>query len=56
MPGWLRAAGLSYHGRADRWRGDGLRAVSRGQEFVTDIDGNAEAQAWLAARLAEMGG
>ena len=55
VPRWLKAAGLSYHGRAERWDGDGLRAVSRGQEFVTDITGNAEAQAWLSARLAEMG-
>jgi len=55
VPDWLRTAGLSYHGRADRWQGDGLRAVSRGQEFVTDIAGNAQAQAWLATRLAEMG-
>ena len=48
VPGWMKACGLSYHGRADRWTEDGfLRSVSRGQEFVCDVSGCAEAQDWL---------
>jgi hypothetical protein len=36
VPLWLRAAGLTYHGRSDRWLSDGtLTVVGRGQEFST---------------------
>ena len=48
VPSWLRDAGLTYHGDRARWRPDGtLRTVARGQEFVTDIAGSAEAAVWL---------
>ena len=48
VPAWLRAAGLTYHGRENRWFDDEtLQVVSRGQEFITDITGNLEANAWL---------
>ena len=53
VPSWLRDAGLTYHGDRARWRPDGtLHAVARGQEFVTDISGSAEAAAWLRRILA----
>ncbi len=42
---------LSYHGAAERWvRSAGdvrLRAVTRGQEFVLDLDAYAEILGWL---------
>ena len=48
VPAWLRRAGLTYHGRRDRWEDpDTLRTVGRGQEFVTDIGGDDEPLAWL---------
>jgi putative DNA base modification enzyme with NMAD domain len=48
VPRWLRSAGLTYHPRADCWRGDAsLRVVGRGQEFISDISGNSEAAEWL---------
>lgn len=48
VPAWLSETGLSYHGRPDRWLPGGrLRAVSRGQEFVTDIGERADARRWL---------
>jgi hypothetical protein len=52
VPAWLHSAGLTYHGRSDRWKGDEfLNVVGRGQEFVSDISGNAEAAAWLEATI-----
>lgn len=48
VPYWLRAAGLTYHGRVDRWCGDAtLTVVGRGQEFVSDISKTPDAVAWL---------
>lgn len=50
VPPWLSSAGLTYHGRAERWREDSqLEIVSRGQEFVTDIGDRAEPARWLDA-------
>ena len=50
VPAWMRRAGLSYHGDADRWSEDGrrLQAVSRGQEFVTNVADAPEALQWLS--------
>ena len=48
VPPWLRDAGFTYHGNPARWRSDGtLHAVARGQEFIADAAGSAEAAAWL---------
>ena len=48
VPPWLREAGLTYHGRAERWKGDDtLVAVGRGQEFVADISDIPKAKRWL---------
>lgn len=48
VPNWLRGMGLTYHGRPDRWRGDGrLTVVGRGQEFVSDISNAPDAAVWL---------
>jgi hypothetical protein len=47
VPHW-RAAGLTYHGRSDRWLSDTtLMVVGRGQEFVSDISMTPDAAAWL---------
>ncbi|GAA0270532.1 hypothetical protein GCM10009127_08280 [Alteraurantiacibacter aestuarii] len=59
VPAWMERSGLSYHGRADRWHGDGiLQSVSRGQEFVADIGvgdaGDADAHEWAHRMLALM--
>ncbi|MEO1968924.1 MAG: hypothetical protein ABGW87_09450 [Sphingomonadaceae bacterium] len=52
-PAWLKPGGLSYHDRADRWlRGERLRAVSRGQEFVADVGRRQAPRDWLAAVIA----
>ena len=52
VPPWLRDAGLTYHGRPDRWEGDDiLNVVGRGQEFVTNIAGVAEAEDWVQSIL-----
>ena len=48
VPSWLREAGLTYHGKPDRWPADGiLQSVARGQEFISDIGGFPEAEIWL---------
>lgn len=48
IPPWLRSAGLTYHTRPDRWDGDEtLHVVARGQEFISNVSGSAEAAAWL---------
>jgi hypothetical protein len=48
VPTWLSAAGLTYHGRADRWSGnDTLVVVGRGQEFVSNISERPDAEIWL---------
>jgi hypothetical protein len=48
VPRWLRAAGLTYHSRSDRWFDDTtLTIVGRGQEFISDISKIPAATAWL---------
>jgi len=48
VPPWLRTAGLTYHGRLDRWVGEEtLVTVAKGQEFVSDISTTPEASIWL---------
>lgn len=54
-PAWLNpnmgGTGLSYHA-PHRWTADGrLQAASRGQEFVSDIGGRTDAEAWIADLL-----
>lgn len=57
VPSWLKRAGLSYHGKQSRWGDDDtLQVVGRGQEFVTDVTGNMEANAWLNKILKEIRG
>ncbi|WP_427964718.1 hypothetical protein [Altererythrobacter sp.] len=54
-PEWLRLGELSYHDRADRWlRGQRLRSVARGQEFVADVGRRRAPREWLARILAEI--
>ncbi|MGB3471313.1 MAG: hypothetical protein WBA51_10870 [Erythrobacter sp.] len=54
-PDWLKRGGLSYHDRADRWlRGNRLRSVSRGQEFVADIGTRKAPRAWLEQVIEEI--
>src|SRR5262249_31160257 len=48
VPPWLRAAGLTYHGRPERWDGSAtLVVVGRGQEFISDISNTPDAAVWL---------
>jgi hypothetical protein len=48
VPPWLRATGLTYHRRNDRWEDPGTLIVAgRGQEFVCDISGRLDAKDWL---------
>ncbi|HEX7851675.1 MAG TPA: hypothetical protein VF485_18225, partial [Sphingomonas sp.] len=48
VPSWLRPAGLSFHGKPERWLADDrLEVVARGQEFVADIGDDAVAREWL---------
>lgn len=56
VPGWLaESRDLSFHGNPARWLdGNRLQTVGRGQEFVTDISGNAAAWNWLAEIKAEI--
>ena len=57
VPRWLRATGLSYHDRAERWLdGDRLQSVARGQEFVADIGEREDARRWLAGIVAAIEG
>ncbi|MBY6014107.1 hypothetical protein KUV75_04225 [Qipengyuania gaetbuli] len=56
-PAWLKPGGLSYHDRPDRWlRGNRLRSVGRGQEFVADIGRRKAPRDWLAAIIEEIRG
>jgi hypothetical protein len=55
VPSWLDVAaggvGFSYH-PPGRWLGGGrLRSAARGQEFVADITGRADAASWIADML-----
>jgi hypothetical protein len=58
LPRWLKPDGrtpLSYNTSADSWTDDGdrvrLKAASRGQEFVLDLEEYPEGRAWLSALL-----
>lgn len=54
-PPWLAQGGLSYHDRPERWlRGDRLKSVARGQEFVADIGRRKAPREWLARILDEI--
>lgn len=49
VPDWMKSCGLSYHGRPERWLGDGtLKTVGRGQEFVCDLSNSSEGRKWVA--------
>ncbi|ANU07030.1 hypothetical protein [Paraurantiacibacter namhicola] len=53
VPSWLRASGLSYHDRPERWlRGGRLQSVARGQEFVADVGRRKAPREWLDAVVA----
>jgi hypothetical protein len=56
VPVWLhQKCALSYHRAPSRWLGDNrLQTVARGQEFVTDITDDTEAQAWAEAIIDEI--
>ena len=57
VPPWLRRAGLTYHANPERWGpGHALNAAARGQEFVSDVSGVAEAAPWLDRVLAAIDG
>jgi hypothetical protein len=48
VPPWLKAAGLTYHSNPVRWPSNKeLHAASRGQEFVSNIGGQAAPREWL---------
>ena len=48
VPQWLKTMKLSYHGSPERWLdGNRLASVGRGQEFVSDIGDDEEANAWV---------
>jgi hypothetical protein len=52
VPPWLRSAGLTYHGKEDRWDGDDtLTVAARGQEFVSDVSHLPDANKWLEGVL-----
>ena len=56
VPPWLHLAsegtGMTYH-PAPRWLAEGgLRSAARGQEFVADIGGRADARVWVADLIA----
>lgn len=56
IPQWLHAAGLTYHGRPERWRDKAtLTVVGRGQEFISDISKLPDAAVWLAEVKAAIG-
>lgn len=57
LPSWLNplngGVGMTYHPR-ERWTAEGaLRCAARGQEFIADIGGRADAMDWLAQLLAK---
>jgi hypothetical protein len=55
VPRWLRAHGLTYHARPQRWIGEAeLDTAKRGQEFVTEVGDDADARQWLEAVIAEI--
>jgi hypothetical protein len=56
-PPWLNpksgGTGMSYH-PLERWTSDGVRTAARGQEFVADVGGRADATAWLFELFSEV--
>jgi hypothetical protein len=56
VPAWLKCGNLTYHGNANRWCGNLLQTVGRGQEFVSDISKNPSAQKWLNQKIMEVSG
>jgi hypothetical protein len=50
-PRWLSprhgGVGMTYHASPERWDDETVRVVSRGQEFVANIDSNAAALDWV---------
>lgn len=54
VPSWLQRYGLTYHAREERWSDGRLRAVGRGQEFVTDVGDDPEALTWVNGIIGEM--
>ena len=55
VPRWLRAHGLTYHDRPERWTApDELDSARRGQEFVCDIGEAPEPRQWLERIMAEI--
>lgn len=55
VPAWLRMAGLSFHGRPERWLGDErLEIVARGQEFVTDVGDDSAPRKWLSGIIEQI--
>jgi hypothetical protein len=55
VPSWLRAHGLTYHARPQRWISETeLDSAKRGQEFVTKVGDDSKAQQWLDATIAEI--
>jgi hypothetical protein len=57
VPPWLHAAGLTYHGRPDRWLGNTtLIAARRGQEFISDTSNTPDAAVWLDSVKAAIAG
>lgn len=48
VPNWLGPAGLSFHGKSERWlASDRLEIVARGQEFVADVRDDIVARDWV---------
>ena len=57
VPGWLKAAGVTYHNNPARWANDEeLHVASRGQEFVSNIGDQAAPKEWLRTVLAAIQG
>jgi hypothetical protein len=57
VPPWLRAAGLTYHGRPERWDGNATLIVARrGQEFISDTSNTPDAAVWLDGVKAAIAG
>ena len=63
LPHWFYPDGgkppLSYHGNRERWKHDDgyacLQSVSRGQEFVLDIEHYPEALGWMCGLVRDFG-
>ena len=61
VPAWIQQAGLTYHGRAERWLSPTrLQSVGRGQEFVCALDRLPakqmnEAERWIRSVIGKIG-